>query len=87
METIVPTSFKACKHLDFSDSYFAKKAGIVFDGTSKLCWERKDPEGKLQLCQFCKKRGRLNGPTCCLSEAHKQCSEYEEKEFDLPKVG
>jgi len=73
-------SFKACKYLDFSDNYIAQKALISSYGETKICWERKDPEGNFQLCQFCKKRGRMNSPEYCLDEKHKGCSDFEEVE-------
>ena len=80
MDTIVKEiKFTACEHLDFSDHYTAQKA-LVSVGETKICWERKDPEGVFKLCQFCKKRGRMNSPEYCVSEKTKGCSDYKEIE-------
>ncbi len=32
--------FNACKYLDFSDKYTAKKTLISLGGTAKVCWDR-----------------------------------------------
>lgn len=76
--------FKACKHLDFSDNYSAEKALIDIKGEIKVCWDRPViDESYPALVQFCKKRGRLNNPECCLSEDNKMCSDYEEIEHKV----
>ena len=69
--------FKGCKHLDFSqDNYMCELVGI----SKHVGWERRDPEGKLQLCQFCKLRGRLNDPEACIGDGNAMCNDYEEIE-------
>ena len=72
--------FKACEHLDFADNYSAKK--VLF--STKVCWGRKMVDGLFpRLIQYCKKRGRLNYPESCLSEADKMCSDYKEFEHTV----
>jgi hypothetical protein len=78
--------FTACENLDFDRTrYTAKLALISSGGVTKLVWERKDPDGNLQLCQFCKLRGRLNGPEQCL-ENKQVCGDYKDFEhiIELP---
>lgn len=71
--------FTACEHLDFSDSYAAKKDAIVIGSETKICWNRPVIDSSYpSLVQFCKKRGRLNSPESCLSESCKMCSEYND---------
>jgi len=70
--------FTACKHLDFSDNYYAKKQ-LLSGG--KVFWLREAPyEGAARLVQFCKKRGRINFATGCTSAETAVCSDYEEIE-------
>ena len=73
----------ACKHLDYDENKYAKECNISGLGADKFVWERRDFEGKLQLCQFCDLRGRLNGPTSCTSKRHAQCNSYEEAEIEV----
>lgn len=71
--------FKACKHLIFDQSRLTcELVGI----SNHLGWERRDPEGRLQLCQFCELRGRLNYPQACIGKNRALCHEYEEIEWD-----
>ena len=71
----------ACKHLSFDqDRYTANLAYIQGD---KVVWERHDPSGQLQLCQFCTFRGRINNPLGCLSQGAAQCSDYEEHVHEI----
>ena len=70
--------FTACKYLDFSDNYFAKKQ-LLSGG--KVFWLREAPyEGAARMVQFCKKRGRINFATGCTSVETAVCSDYEEIE-------
>lgn len=77
-------TFTGCKHLDYSDNYTAKKNLIQLGGTTKLCWDRKEFIGHVDLVQFCKLRGRLNSPEACHCEEMKMCSEYEDVEHSIP---
>ena len=78
MKTI---KFTACEELDFADKYTAKK--VLIFGT-KVCWERDVVDVSFpRLVQFCKKSGRLNYPDCCLREADKMCSDYNEFEHKV----
>jgi hypothetical protein len=71
--------FTACKNLDFDKNHYtATLARINTGGTTKLVWERRDCDGKLQLCQFCKLNGRHNDPTACLDYNSRECSEYDD---------
>lgn len=73
--------FNACKHLDFSDSYNAKKELIGNYGITKVCWDRSVIDDSYpRLVQFCKKRGRLNNPESCLRISDKCCNDYEDFE-------
>ena len=74
---------RACKYLDYDENKYTSDCNISGLGVDKFVWERKDFEGKLQLCQFCSKRGRLNSPTACTSERHAQCGDYEEAEIKV----
>jgi hypothetical protein len=76
--------FTACEHLDFDDNYTAKKELIGNYGTTKVCWDRPVIDDSYpRLVQFCKKRGRLNNPECCLREADKMCSDYKDFEHSV----
>jgi len=72
--------FKGCKHLDFSDSYSAKKQLL---GTGSVFWLRNVPSDLPSMVQFCKMRGRLNSPDACIGECKAQCSDYEEIEHNV----
>ncbi len=81
--------FTACKYLDFSDNYIAKKNLISACGETKICWNRPVLDTSYpMLVQFCKLRGRMNNPEMCLCEKYKQCSKYEDfrHEIDLNTV-
>jgi len=66
--------FNACKYLDFSDNYIAKKQIL---GIGKVFWMRNVRDSTLPaMIQFCSKRGRLNDPEASLCEKHKLCSDY-----------
>lgn len=56
------------------DNYSCELVSI----SDHLGWERLDPEGKVQLCQFCKLRGRLNSPEACIGKQNALCGDYEE---------
>ena len=74
--------FTACKHLDFTDSYTAKKQVL---GNGKVFWLRDvsyDPTLPAMV-QFCSKRGRLNNPQQCTTQAFAACPEYEDYEHDV----
>ncbi len=75
--------FTGCQDLDFSDNYrpTCKRQLIKSGADAKLFWMRHDyGESNPLMVQFCKKRGRLNNPEACLSEAHSACNDYEEIE-------
>jgi len=75
--------FTACKYLDFSDSYLAKKQVL---GNGKVFWLRDvsyDPTLPAMV-QFCSKRGRINTPEGCTKERFAACSYYEEIEHNVP---
>lgn len=72
-------TFTACKHLCFDRAAYVPEVKmnlISHDGGTKLTWNRPTPSGDYQLCQFCKKRGRINNATGCLSDNDKHCSDY-----------
>jgi len=72
--------FKACKHLDFDQSkYSCELVGI----SNHVGWKRKDCDDRIQLCQMCSKRGRLNNPQACIGENNKVCNDYDEIEFNI----
>jgi hypothetical protein len=79
--------FTACKQLDFDQSKYssAKLALINSKGTTKGVWERHNPEGILQLCQFCKQNGRHNDPESCLDSEKAECPDYEDFEHTIEK--
>lgn len=77
-------NFTGCKYLDYETHYIATMALVNFNGDAKVCWERRNPEGRLVLCQFCTKIGRLNAPRACLSERGAMCHRYEETEHSVP---
>jgi len=67
--------FNACKYLDFSDNYTAKKQ-VTANG--QVFWLRDvsyDPTLPAMV-QFCSKRGRLNHPGACLCSGDKHCGDY-----------
>lgn len=73
--------FKGCKELDFDrEKYNAEVVivGLSTQRTNHACWERRDPRGQMQLCQFCKLRGRLNSSVACIGKENAVCHEYEE---------
>ncbi len=72
--------FTACKHLDFSDSYAAKKQVL---GSGKVFWLRDVGPNLPSMVQFCKKRGRINDPEACTSEQHAACGDYENFNHDV----
>lgn len=76
--------FNACKNLDFNkDNYICNLSSLFNNNQVKPVWERKDLDGVLQLCQFCKLRGRLNHPEACLDITKKMCFDYEDFEHEL----
>jgi len=67
--------FNACKYLDFSDIYTAKKQIL---GSGKVFWMRDvsyDPTLP-SMVQFCSRYGRLSSPEACLCDKNKHCSDY-----------
>jgi len=75
--------FTACKYLDFSDNYTAKKQVL---GSGKVFWLRDvsyDPSLPAMV-QFCSKRGRINDPEGCTKASKAYCSDYEEFEHNVP---
>ena len=80
-------TFKGCKYLDFSDHYAAKKEMIQTHEGVKVCWDRPVIDNSYPaLVQFCKLRGRLNNPECCLDKEHKQCSDFEIQEHTVINI-
>ena len=76
--------FTACEQLDFSDHYIAKKELIGSGGVTKVCWDRPVIDDSYpRLVQFCKKRGRMNNPECCLCEKDKGCMDYKDFEHTV----
>ena len=73
----------SCKFLDYDENKYSKDCKISGLGSDKFVWERQDYEGKLQLCQFCSKRGRLNNPESCVSSFNACCDLYEEAEIEI----
>ena len=68
--------FKGCKHLSFEKEKFPScKIIKLYD---IACWERKNVDEKLVLCQFCKLRGRINDPFYCTEKELSSCDEFEE---------
>ncbi len=79
--------FNACKYLDFSDSYAAKKETIIIDGQVKVYWHRPVIDNTYpSKVQFCKKRGRLNSPFSCLNCHEAMCSDFEDSEHTVIDV-
>lgn len=73
-------NFKGCKNLDFDqEKYTCELVGI----SNHLGWERRDVDGRIQLCQMCKLRGRLNSASACIGENKAMCNRYEEKEYSF----
>ena len=72
-------TFVACKYLDFSDTYSAKKEIIRTKDGNKICWNRNEIVGLAYpfLVQYCKKYGTLNRPDSCLCKSDKECSDYK----------
>lgn len=69
--------FKGCKFLDYDENkYICELVGI----SNHAGWERRDFEGRIQLCQMCQKRGRLNNPQACIGKENAMCNDYEEIE-------
>ena len=66
--------FKGCKYLQY-EGYSIPRQAISLNGETALCYARLDPDGVLQLCQFCI-RGRMNDPESGITK--KCCSSYEE---------
>lgn len=73
--------FKACKYLSFNTTKYPKCSLIKID--DHLCWERKNPAGELELCQFCTCCGRLNNPSSCIDSSNTSCSNYTETEYQF----
>lgn len=70
--------FVACKHLDYSDNYIAKKQIL---GTGKVFWLREAPYPDAPvMVNFCQKRGRLNSAESCHTPNKAMCSDYEDFE-------
>jgi hypothetical protein len=81
---MIETKFTACKNLEFDQSKYSVQLALINSGgTTKGVWERRDPDGKLQLCQFCKLNGRHNGPECCLESLNAECGDYEDYEHTI----
>jgi hypothetical protein len=79
--------FTACESLDFDQSkYSANLSKIASGNQTKLVWERKDPDGDLQLCQFCKKRGRVNYTEGCLNSNSAMCHDYADYEHIIELI-
>ncbi len=73
--------FTACEQLDFSDNYTAKKQLLA---TDQVFWLRKVIDSSYPaMVQFCKKRGRQNGPKCCLCNEDAMCPDYKDFEHDV----
>ena len=72
-------TFVACKYLDFSDTYSAKKEIIRTKDGNKICWNRNAAMGLDYsfLVQYCKKFGILHSPFLCLCKLDKDCSDYK----------
>ena len=70
--------FKGCKNLDFDQEKYTCKLVVIsnYEG-----WERRDVDSNIQLCQFCKLRGRLNNPESCIGKDNAICSDYNEIDF------
>ena len=73
-------TFVACKYLDFSDTYSAKKEIIRTKDGNKICWNRNAVIDLTypSLVQYCKKCGTLNYPLSCLCKLDKECSDYKD---------
>lgn len=69
-----------CKHLSWDQDQYTANLAYISGG---VVWERRDPEGRLQLCQFCTLRGRINNPQGCLTAANAQCSNFESITRDI----
>ncbi len=77
--------FTGCKHLQFGNEFSAKKRLIGHPKDEvRVCWDRCDSSGNLQLVQFCKLRGRINYPDQCFSKDGMGCLEYEEQKHCVP---
>jgi hypothetical protein len=66
--------FQGCKFLCYHEAMTVPRQGISL-GQKALCYARFDPDGILQLVQYCK-RGRMNFPEAGITK--KCCSDYEE---------
>ena len=72
--------FEACEKLEFDQSKYNAKLVRI---SRHLGWERIDPDGILQLCQFCSMIGRLNSPEACIGKERAICSDYKGKVFKI----
>ena len=68
--------FKGCDQLQYEGYNVPRQAISIKNGTA-VCFARFDPDGNLQLVQFCK-RGRLNYPLSGIEI--KCCPDYKEIE-------
>lgn len=63
--------FAACKFLNYNREEFVPEVTmnlISHFGETKVVWDRKNVDGRFELVQFCKKKGRLNCATACLNK-------------------
>lgn len=72
--------FKACKFLSFDhDKYSCELVRIG----NHLGWERRNPDGQIELCEQCTKCGRINDPCGCIGKKNAWCSDYVETEISF----
>ncbi len=78
--------FKSCEHLDYEPNYGNCKRQLISCGETKLCWKRLAFAPMNDLVQFCKKRGRINSPTGCLTKDNATCSDFKgiNRTVDVP---
>ena len=73
---------KGCKHLTYDETQYSSSCSVSGLGPDRAVWERNGPNG-FQLCQFCTKRGRINGVETCTSERTAQCGDFVDHEHDV----
>lgn len=83
---IETVDFTACGFLDFDRSKYVPevKMNLISSDGDKVVWDRMNVDGRMELVQFCTKRGRLNCADACLSKKRARCSDYNEKVHSVP---
>lgn len=71
-----------CKHLNFNPEDYPSCQLVRMeteDNPNLCCWKRFTPNGEIQYCQFCDKRGRIYRLTECHSDEEWDCYEPDKQ--------